>query len=171
MQNTNEYKVVDLTKEYKGFVGEETHAVVTDLSEEELNSKYGDELNKFRPFVILSNEMYKVFTDSKRNDERERKRDQLYHDPSALEYEADPDNEKTDPALMYETTLTYEYIVNKMKCLPAPVGSRMYKRYILGCSMEEIAREEGVSRIAVLKSLEIGKEAIRKLFVECGVIE
>lgn len=170
MENTNEYKVVDLTKEYKGFVGEETHAVVTDLNEEELNSKYGDELNKFRPFVILSNEMYKVFTDSKRNDERERKRDQLYHDPSALEYEADPDNEKTDPALMYETTLTYEYIVNKMKSLPE-VGPRMYKRYILGMTPEEIAAEEGTSARSVYFSLVRGKELLRKVFVECGVIE
>lgn len=171
MENANEYKVIDLTKEYKGFVGEETYAVVTDLSEDELNSKYGEELNKFRPFVILTNEMYEVFNETKRNDAREQKRDKLYHDCSALEHAADPDNEKTDPALMYDSTLTYEYIINRMKSLPDPVGTRMYKHYILGSSMDEIAREEGVSRIAVRKSLEIGKRAIYKVFVECGVIE
>ena len=171
MENTTEYKVIDLTKEYKGFVGEETHAVVTDLSEDELNSKYGDELNKYRPFVILTSEMYEVFTESKKNEERERKRNHLYHDPSALEHEADPDNEKTDPALMYDTTLTYEFIISKMKSLPDLEGPRMYKRYILGMTPEEIADGEGVSARTVYFSLVRGKEHLRKVFVECGVIE
>ena len=171
MQNANEYKVVDLTQEYKGFVGEETYAVVTDLSADELNSKYREELNKYRPFVILTNEMYKVFTESKKNDERERKRDQLYHDPSALEYAADPDNEKTDPALMYDTTLTYEYIINKMKELPGLEGSRMYKKYILGKTTEEIAQEEGINVVTIRKCISRAKKHLLKVFRECGVIE
>ena len=57
-----------------------------------------------------------------------------------------------------------------MRSLPE-VGPRMYKRYILGMTPEEIAAEEGTSARSVYFSLVRGKELLRKVFVECGVIE
>ena len=58
-----EYMVIDLVKEYAGstaFVGTEHYAIVTDLSEENLNSAFSQELKPYKPYVIISREMYRA---------------------------------------------------------------------------------------------------------------
>ena len=42
-------KVLNLAKEYEGYTGEEKYAIITDLSEEELNLCFKEELEKYRP--------------------------------------------------------------------------------------------------------------------------
>ena len=58
-----EYKIIDLAKEYEGFTGDIQYAIVTDLTEEELEARYGEELTDFHPFVILSGEMFNVMNE------------------------------------------------------------------------------------------------------------
>ena len=48
------YEVINLEKEYPGFKGECKWAIATDLSSEELFVKYGDELEKYNPVILLS---------------------------------------------------------------------------------------------------------------------
>lgn len=52
-----ECKVINLELEYEGYVGNELYAIITDLSKEELNKSYGAEIEKYKPFIILSRAM------------------------------------------------------------------------------------------------------------------
>ena len=67
-------KVINLEIEYEGYIGEERYAIITDLSEEELDSKYQEELSKYRPFIILSRAMGLAIREHQRNNEKFRKR-------------------------------------------------------------------------------------------------
>ena len=55
-----EFMVIDLVKEYAGetaFVGTEHYAIVTDLSEEDLFAAFSQELEPYKPFVIITQAM------------------------------------------------------------------------------------------------------------------
>lgn len=165
-------KVIDLAKEYSGatpYSGKERYAIVTDLTESELNANYSTDLAPYRPYVLLSPEMYEVIKESHRNDSRETKRDFLYHDSFALDDERVPIAPHSDPASIAESDDTYKHIINEMLKLPGRQGHRMYQHYVLGFSLEEIARKEGVSAVAVFRSIERAKKAMHKVFVESGV--
>ena len=57
----NECKIINLEIEYRGatsFVGTEHYAIVTNLSEEALISKYDKELASYKPFVIIGIDEY-----------------------------------------------------------------------------------------------------------------
>ena len=65
-----ECKVVCLEYEYPNYTGIEKWAIITDLSEEELNIKYADEIASFRPFVVLSAAFGQVRDDYIRNENK-----------------------------------------------------------------------------------------------------
>ncbi len=52
-----ECKIINLEIEYPGYKGAERYAIITDLSEEVLNARYSEQIEKYRPFIILSKEM------------------------------------------------------------------------------------------------------------------
>ncbi|MCR4557867.1 MAG: sigma-70 region 4 domain-containing protein [Saccharofermentans sp.] len=168
-----EYKVIDLKKEYAGatgYVGEERYAVVTELAEKELLEKFGQKLNRFKPFVVISYEMYDAIVETKKNDKREQWRDCMLHDAFTTESLLILINAMSDPISICESALTLEYIASRMLELPNHQGSRMYKRYVLGYTVKEIALYEGVTERSVEKSLQIAKAKIHDVFVECGVV-
>ncbi len=169
--SNNDYKVIKLAKEYDNYTGEEKYAIITDLSEEELNLRYKDELEKYRPFVILSQEMYSVILESNRNDEREHKRAYRCHDAFAIDDERAALEANSDPAIIAESDDTYNHIINEMMKLPGRQGQRLYQHYVLGFSIDEIAASEGITAASVYESLSRAKKAMHKVFVESGVIE
>ena len=167
---TKEYQVVDLRNEYKGFVGKESYAIVTDLSEEELNSSFSQELEPYRPFVIITNDMYEAFIMTETNDEREKWRERKYHTELSPEALFHLINEMSDPISICESIHNLEYITARMLELPDHQGSRIYKIFILGFTAEELANEEGRSIYTIWQSLRLGKNKLRDVFVECGVV-
>lgn len=168
-----EFMVIDLVKEYAGataFVGTEHYAIVTDLSEEDLFAAFSQELEPYRPFVIITNEMYEAFMITEINDEREKWRERKYHtelSPEALFHLID---EMTDPISICESILNLEYITARMLELPDHQGSRIYKIYVLGFTKEELANDEGTSIQAINESLRLAKNKLHDVFVECGVV-
>lgn len=46
-------KVIKLKYEYPGYTGEEKWAIITGLTEEELNEKYAEKTASLRPFIVL----------------------------------------------------------------------------------------------------------------------
>lgn len=170
---SKEFKVIDLTIEYAGataFVGTERYAIVTDLSEEDLTSSFGQQLEPYKPYVIISREMYRVMQETHRNDSRERWREMFCHDSFAFDMEKLPIDWEADPALICESLQTVEYILAKMMELPEHQGLRLYDRYIIGYSLQEIAHKEGVSKGSVRKSVQKGKLKIHRIFEELGVV-
>ena len=169
---TEAYKVIDLVKEYSGatpYCGEERYGIVTDLTDTELIAKYAEALAPYKPYVLLSSEMYEVIKEGNRNESRESKRDYLYHDVFALDDERVPTAPHSDPASIAESEETYNHIINEMLKLPGRQGQRMYQHYVLGFSIDEIAEAEGVKPIAVYKSIQRAKKAMHKVFVESEV--
>ena len=168
-----EYKIIDLSIEYAGataFVGTERYAIVTDLTEEELTSAFGQELGPYKPFVIISHEMYEAMLETHRNDNREHWRDMFCHDSFAIDMENLPIDWKADPANICESLRIVEYIFSKMKELPDWQGLRLYEKYIIGYSNKEIADKDGVSKRAVRKGIRRAKHKIHDAFVEMGVV-
>lgn len=46
-------KVIKLKYEYPGYTGEEKWAIITGLTEEELDEKYAEKIASLRPFIVL----------------------------------------------------------------------------------------------------------------------
>lgn len=164
---------IDLVEEYGGassYVGEKAYAIATNLSEEELLATFSNELQAYKPYLLITGEMYKAIKTLEYNDERERKREALYHDSftNADIYLID---EMSNPVQICESIQTLDYIFRKMKQLPDYQGTRLYKRYILGFTAREMAKEDGVSKRAIRKSLRFGKRSIYQVFVRCGVVD
>lgn len=64
--------LINLLYEYSGFTGYEKWAIVTELSEKELKSKYPDVIRRYTPFVLLSVAQGEVITDYQNAEAKER---------------------------------------------------------------------------------------------------
>ena len=166
----NDFQVIDLNKEYDGYTGSYPFAIATELSEEELNSRYANEISAYRPFIIINNEMLEAMKDSDKNDDREHKREALFHDSFTFDYGNEPLDEASDVVCISDSQYNMQYIIDKMLALPDNIGLRLYKKVILHMSVKEIAKEEGTTKRAVFYSIRRAKEAMRDVFAECGVI-
>ena len=83
-----ECKVVCLEYEYPQYTGIEKWAIITDLSEEELNSKYAEEISSFRPFIVLSASFGQVRDDYIRNENKHHMR--AVRNGHAFDFSEDP---------------------------------------------------------------------------------
>ncbi len=166
----NNFKVMDLSIEYNGYIGDAKYAIITDLSEKELNSEHANEIKEYVPFVILTSEMYEAMTDSYKKDDRERKREALYHDSFAFDEGIELADESADVFFLSDSSYNMQRILDKMMSLPGRQGPRMYKRYFLHMTSAEIARSEGVDSSSVRESIIRGKANMHDIFVELGVI-
>lgn len=165
-----DYLVIDLAEEYgPAYTGKERFAVASDLSEGELLALYADELKPYIPFLMITKRMYGAFMITATNNERERKRDALYHDAFALESGSPPIEKQLDTTARCESANSMECILKKMRTLPDRQRTRLYKKYILGYSTKEIAEQEGVEMRAVRATLQRGRKEMLDIFTECGV--
>ena len=174
--NNQKYIIIDLQKEYgctSDCVDQELFAVVnlTELSDEEFQKHFEKDLETYSPFVVISADMYEAMRESSCNDERERKREALYHDHQALELaEVVLIDELSNPVSICESLEIITLLLDRMLALPDNQGSRMYKRYVLGFSTKEIANQEGVTAETVQKCLLKARNTIKCVFRELGVI-
>ena len=164
---------IDLVEEYGGassYVGEKTFAIATNLSEEKLLATFSNELQSYKPYIVITGAMYKAIKVQEFNDERERKREALYHD-SFANLDIYLIDEMSNPVQICESIQTLNYIFDKIETLPDNQGPRIYKRFILGFTAREIAQEEGVTTAAIRSSVRFAKRSIYKVFVRCGVVD
>lgn len=169
VSENNEFKVLDLRKEYKNYTEDIPFAIVTDMDEEDLIDEYGDVIDTFYPYVLLTNEMYQAMRESFINDDRERKRDLLFHDAFAIDVDSFLIDELSNPVRICESIFTMNAILKEMKKLPENAGFYIYQKYIVGYSSREIAEQEGITKWAVWKSIMRAKPAVLRIFVEQGV--
>ena len=165
---------IDLAEEYGGassYVGEKAYAIATNLSEKELLATFSDELNPYKPYLLITGEMYKAIKELEYNDERERKREAMYHDSFSIVPEIYLLDELANPVIICESIQNLNYIYKRMMKLPDHQGSRVYKNCILGFTPKELSQLEGVSVQAICKSIALGKYALHKVFVKCGVVD
>jgi hypothetical protein len=168
--DNNDFQIIDLKKEYRGYREDIRYAIVTDLSEAELHKIYEDVIGEYSPFIIITVEMLCAMEESFANDERERWRDRYLHDVLSVEAAMFLVDELSNPVRISESVFNMEIIIARMKELPNNAGKRMYKKYIIGFTAREIAKQEGISFEEVRKSIYRAKPELHKVFVELGVV-
>ena len=165
-----EYRIIDLATEYPGYHDDIPYAIVTELTEEEFNSQFGEETKAYKPCIFLSKAMYAAIIGSRLCDERERLRDIFYHEALPLETVFTLVDEMASPSRICESLFTIEEIFRMMKALPDHQGSRIYRHCVVGYSIKEIAAQDGVIKSAIYQSIAIGKPKVHEIFVKMGVV-
>ena len=163
-------KVIDLRTEYGfSFVGDTPIAIVSDLDAEQIRKAFPKEIEAYPSFTLLTPAVYEVFSNFYKEEERVRVQNSA-HPLIPIEL---AESVLIDPLgnipIICESSIALEHIIGEMLDLPDQQGPRMYKRFILGYSPDEIAAAESVSKSAVWHSLQQGKSAIREVFIELGV--
>lgn len=165
----SECKLINLKYEYKGYTGNEKFAIITELSEEELKQKYPDIIERYVPFLLLSMKHGEVIAEAHRNDDKFAKRAKrhgsLFDINDGCFEEHHPElavNDDIIEAIEFEEQIDqlYEYI-NR---LDETLKRRLTKHYLEEKSMTQIALEEGVSRVAIKKSITLAIKKLKKFY-------
>lgn len=169
-----ECKIINLTIEYGRHTEDIRYAIITDLSEEELDSKYQEELSKYRPFIILSRAMGLAIREHQRNNEKFRKR----FARSTTDYESIIDLVCVDDEQTVKDRETTE-LRSKEKFLEAgrkamALLTPLQRQYIIryyqdGATLEEIASETKTRLDTVWENLEAARRKFRKVLSEMEV--
>ena len=168
-----ECKVLSLVKEYPGYVGYEKYMILTGLSKEELSKKYGVLLKNYEPYVLGSMQLYSPISDYEKNEDKFEKRNAR----NTISIEVDSDDEQTFSSLQVEDDLLmsvvksddeelYDRVWKALRKLPEVQRRRLIKWAIEGKTLLEIAKDEGVSKQMVCKSVQAAKENFKKYFGE-----
>ena len=165
-----DFQIIDLKKEYTDYKEDIRFAIVTDLSEDKLHEDYEDVINDYCPFVIITFAMCEAMEDTFLNDDRERFRDRAHHDAFALEEAMFLIDELSNPVRISESRYNMSVIFARMSELPNNAGRRLYKNYVIGFSIREIAEQEKASYWEVVKCIYRAKPELRQVFVELGVV-
>ena len=176
-----ECKIINLATEYKGYTGTERYAIVTDLSEEELNSRYGEEIKPYRPFVILTRQMGLAIRIHQRNEDKYKKRNArgtrtitcVEEDESSINSLAVEDEQTVRDAEAEEAEASRRInTVSKKALVELTALQRKYliRHFVDKKSYREIGKEEGKSketiRIICKAALKKYIKVVKKLEVQ-----
>ncbi len=154
--NNKDYELINLEVEYPGIQGGCRWAVATDLSNEELFQKYGEELAMYKPLLLISTEQAQVFKDYNRNEEKHKKRELRCHDPrgylEGYEWSQRAMN-VISSGLEINDVLNAVYLKVAFRQLSRIQQIRLSLYFFLELTEEQIAELEGISQQAVHKSI------------------
>lgn len=178
---TSECKLINLQYEYTGYMGQERWAIITELSEEDLFTKYPDVVNRYIPFVLMSVAQGEVIYESKRNDDKYDKRNkrtidaygyeddisQLFHKELIVPY-IDPieaeENARLDEKRKMQRNIEIAKVRKVLSMLQPIQKQRLLKHIIEGKTVREIAREEGTYHSSVTKSINAAIKNFKKFY-------
>jgi DNA-directed RNA polymerase specialized sigma subunit len=154
-------RVVRLKYEYPGYTGETPWLVVSELTIEEIYTRYEKEIKLYSPFVYMSRETFVPIVKSHSNDRKHQ-----YNSVRRLDAYAYEDDifERFHPDVVYEPfeEADWEYLYREIDALPTVVKRRIYMRFFQDMKLIEIAVQDGVSKQAVSKSIDRAIELMRK---------
>lgn len=161
-------KFINVKHEYGKNIDNTKFIVFTDLEEEELYSRYGEYLAQFKPFIVLSNSHFNIFQEMRRNDDKFKKRNRLhgtYYDINDLDfYEHHPEqayeNDLIDQIMLKDQIMEIFKYMEKLTDLQK---SRLSKYFLEEKTFDEIAQEEGVSRQAVMFTINVAIKKLQKM--------
>lgn len=162
-QFKNDCKVINLKYEYPGYTGTEQWAIITDLSESELTTRYFEQIAPYKPFIILSESFGNVRDDYRRNEKKHEMR-ALRHG-HAFDFSEETEEHHSEIATPdveneYLREETYAELRAAIMALEDTQKKRIIKYFFEGKTYKQIAKEEGVSFQAVAKSID---NAVKKL--------
>lgn len=171
-------EVIETKYEYPQYTGVEKWIIITDLTEEELNSKYAEQIKPLRPFIILARSFGEVRDDFRRNEKKHYMRSvrscSIYdfseeteeHHPEIVTYSLEEEILLREEELLNSERL--EMVQDAISHLKQIQRERLIKFFFEGKSMREIAEEEGVNHSTVSKSINAAINKLKK-FIEKGV--
>lgn len=156
-------EVIETKYEYPQYTGVEKWIIITDLTEEELNSKYAEQIAPLKPFIVLSRTFGKVRDDYRRNEKKHYMRSVR----SCSIFDFSEDTEAHHPEIA-SSSLEEDVINNEqIQLLRAAIAQlkpiqreRLVKYFFCGKNLRQIAEEEGKAYSTVYESYE---SALRKL--------
>lgn len=173
-------KLIYLDREYNGFIGNQKWAIITDLSEEELRRKYVAVLEKYIPYVLLSEAQGEPILESIRNNHKHEMRSKRTTEPFNYDDEllplfhsellsfVDPleGKENIIERVNEEHALDELIIkVHRTLSLMKPIQrDRLIKNVVRGLSSRKIAKEEGVNYSTIDKSIKAAKKNFKRIF-------
>ncbi len=169
----NDCKLINLQYEYSSYTGTEKWAIVTELSENELKSKYPDVIRRYTPFVLLSVAQGKVITEYQNAEAKERMRKLRYGHPFDIN---DGEFEEHHPELFIEDDTVEQlclkeekqYIKKAIDKLTDIQKRRIIAYYFEDKSIREIATAEGVNFSKIDRSINLALKKL-KIFLSGGV--
>ena len=160
-------KVINLKYEYPGYTGIEQWAIITDLSEEDLCTKYAEQIAPFRPYILLSASFGVVRDDYRRNEKKHQMRatrniDAFHYDDELTTFFH---HELIDVST--EDLVCRDFEISRLRdaitTLQSKQKERLIKFFFYGKSARTIAAEEGVAYSAVDKSIACAIKNLKKI--------
>ncbi len=158
-------EVVETKYEYPQYTGIEKWIIITDLTEEELNSKYAEQIIPLRPFIVLSRAYGQARDEFRRNEKKHQKR--ATHNNSMYDFSEDTEEHHTeistpDTESMYLQEETYKEIRDAVMSLDEGQKRRVILYFFDGLTYKQIAEKEDVTIQAVAKSIGKAIENLKK---------
>ena len=177
MKYTNKYdfeqdfKVINLEMEYEGYKGDIRYAIITDLSEEELEGRYGELISKYKPYVILTREMGAAMTELEQNEnkhEMRRLRNNFLFD-NTKDFDSVVKLLSVDDALTQkieelEREQFRKRVRTAFEALTPLQRTYIVRHYLNGETQKEIAADEGKNRAVVCRIIKSGRKRFIKTF-------
>ena len=161
-------KVINLKYEYPGYTGIDQWAIITDLSEDELCTKYAEQVAPFSPYIILTTSFGAVRDVYRRNEKKHQMR--AIRSGHAFDFSEDTEehhieivtNNLEDDFLYMEEI---EELRKAIQLLTPTQRERLIKYFFEGKSSREIAKEEGVNYSKIDKSIAAAIKNLKKFLI------
>lgn len=163
----NEYEVINLGYEYPGMTGGVNWAVITDLDEDTLEKRYAEELQMYKPYVIMTVDQGEAFKEYDRNENKHDMRRMRHHDfwgyeEGTTEYcNSVFSTEEPEDAVIKR--LDSMALIKALDKLPEKQRRRCKLYFLMGLGEDEIAKLEGVSHQMVSLSINAALVRLRKI--------
>lgn len=163
----SECKIINLKYEYEGYTGKEKWAISTALSEEEMLRKYADIINRYVPYVFLSETQGAAIIEYQNNEAKYRMRNLRYGCAFDINdgefYEHHPEL-AVSPDIVEEIMLedNIQTLRKAITNLKEVQKRRIIKYFFFGKTHSQIADEEGVSSAAIKESIKAAIKRIKK---------
>ncbi len=168
MKKQNDFIALSANEEYNKVIGGFVWIIFTDLPKDVFIREYAYELSNMKPYIILSTEHLKIIVESHNSEERHER----WMKRNLSNYDVDdPDFYEHHPDQSYEHHLIDEMMFKEqisklfeyMERLSSKQRSRLTKYFLQEKTLDEIAKEEGISRQAVMLTIDTAIKKLKKM--------
>lgn len=149
-----DYVILNIEQEYPDFSGTEKWIIITDLSEEEFAKLYPEEQLRWKEAVIMSEEMGKEIIRFRRNESKH----EMRRHRTEISLENTGDIRSPAPARKDVCSVS---MARALLSLTPTQRQRVIKHCVYGCSVSDIAEEEGCGSSAVYNSIRKGLKKLK----------
>ena len=159
-------EVIETKYEYPQYTGVEKWIIITDLTEEELNSKYAEQIAPLKPYIILSRSFGEVRDDFIRNEKKHYMR--TVRSVNIFDFSEETEEHHTEIAVgSPEDDIINDEQAQILRAAIAQLNpmqkERLIKYFFHGKNLNQIAEEEGKAYSTVYESYESALKKLKKL--------